>query len=232
MKLQWLGHSAFELIGNNGIKILIDPFINDNPSCNIPVRRLNPNVICVTHAHADHLGDTVEIAKNSNALVICNYEISRYLQNKGIQAIGLNFGAKISFDGVTIRMLEARHSSSYDFDMDMKYAGNAGSFLIDFEDSVKIFHAGDTGLFSDLKFVVGEIYNPDIALLPIGNIFTMNPEEAAIATSWIKPDKVIPMHYNTFPSIMQDTDMFRKLVKEKAPDCEALILNPMDSVEF
>ncbi|MBQ6218906.1 MAG: metal-dependent hydrolase [Methanosphaera sp.] len=232
MKLRWLGHSAFELVENNGINILIDPFIRDNPSCPIHVSSLNPDIICVTHAHSDHLGDTVEIAKNSNSIVICNYELSRYLQSKGIQAIGINCGAKLSFGGVTIRMLDAKHSSSYDFEMEIGYAGEAGSYLIEFENDLKVFHAGDTGLFSDLKFVVGEVYKPDIALLPIGNVFTMDPYEAAKATNWINPKVVIPMHYNSFPSIKQDANQFKKLIEKEAPNCETLIPDPLQVIEF
>ena len=128
-------------------------------------------------------------------------------------------------------MLDAKHSSSYDFEMDMNYAGRAGSFLFDFEE-IKVFHAGDTGLFSDLKFVVGEIYKPDIALLPIGNIFTMDLKEASIATKWINPKIVIPMHYNSFPSIKQDGNEFKKYVKKEAPQCETILLNPMEMKEF
>ena len=231
MKLRWLGHSAFELIGNDDMDILVDPFITENPSCPLSVDELNPDVICITHAHADHFGDTIEIAKNSDSLVVCNYEISHYLQMKGIKSIGINCGARLSFDNVNIRMLKAEHSSSYDFEMKMEYAGNAGSFLFEYKD-VKIFHAGDTGLFSDLKFVVGDVYKPDIALLPIGNIFTMDSHEAAIATRWINPKIVIPMHYNSFPSIKQDANQFKKLVKKEAPQCETIILNPLDIIEL
>ena len=232
MKLRWLGHSAFEFVSDEGIDILVDPFIRANPSCKIPIDDLNPDVICITHGHADHFGDAVEIARNSNSFVVCNYEISNYLQRKGIDAIGSNVGAVISLNGFNLRMLDARHSSSYDFEMDIGYAGNPCSFLFEFENGLKVFHAGDTALFSDLKFVVGDVYKPDVAILPIGNIFTMDPTEAAIAAGWINPKFVIPMHYNSFPSIKQDANQFRNLVKKESPNCETILLNPLEEIEL
>ncbi len=140
MKLTWLGHSAFELVSEKGVNILIDPFIRANPSCSLTVDDLNPDIICITHAHADHFGDAVEIARKTNCLVVSNYEISNYLQRKGVNALGINFGAVINIEGISIRMLEARHSSSYDFEMDIGYAGNPGSFLIEFENNLRVFH--------------------------------------------------------------------------------------------
>ena len=208
MKLRWLGHSAFEFVSDEGIDILVDPFIRANPSCKIPIDDLNPDVICITHGHADHFGDAVEIARNSNSFVVCNYEISNYLQRKGIDAIGINVGAVISLNGINLRMLDAKHSSSYDFEMDIGYAGNPCSFLFEFENCLKVFHAGDTGLF------------------------TMDPTQAAVAAKWISPKFVIPMHYNSFPSIKQDANQFRNLVKKESPNCETILLNPSQEIEL
>lgn len=229
MEIRWLAHSAFEIISQEGVKILIDPFISNNPACTIPVEEIDVDIICITHGHSDHFGDAMEIANKSGAIILTNHEISLFLNEQGIEAIGMNIGGSVSAKGIKFTMLDAKHSSSIDFTDEVLPGGCPTSFLITLEDGTKIFHAGDTGLFSDLEKVIGKLYKPDIAMVPIGDRFTMGPFEGALATMWLSPKMVIPMHYNTFPAIAQDPALFSNFVKQLAPEVEVLILNPLDS---
>lgn len=229
MEIRWLGHSAFEIISDEGVKILIDPFISNNPTCPIPVEDFEANIICITHGHSDHFGDAMEIANNTNATLVANHEISLFLGEQGFDCVGMNTGGTVSILGINITMLDARHSSSIDFTDEVRPGGDPGSFLITLEDGTKIFHAGDTGLFGDLETVVGNIFKPDIAMVPIGDRFTMNPFQAALASMWISPKAVIPMHYNTFPAIEQDPAVFSNFVYQLNPNIDVVIMNPLET---
>ncbi|MGL6298559.1 MAG: metal-dependent hydrolase, partial [Methanobacteriaceae archaeon] len=141
MKIKWLGHSAFEIITENDLKILIDPFISNNPVCQVPVEEFSPDLICISHGHADHFGDAMEIANLTNANVLANHEISLFLSKQGIESMGMNIGGTVDFQDIKITMLNAEHSSDIDFVEETTPGGSASSFLFTLENGLKIFHA-------------------------------------------------------------------------------------------
>ncbi|MDD5959393.1 metal-dependent hydrolase [Methanobrevibacter wolinii] len=231
MEIKWLGHSAFEIITSD-TTILIDPFISNNPVCSTPVEELNPDIICLTHGHSDHFGDLLELAEVNNPVVVTNAELAVFLQKQGIEAVSMNIGGSISVRDIRITMLDAKHSSDIDFvEENCIPGGSAASFLFTFEDGTKIYHAGDTGLYSDMENIIGRIYKPDVLMVPIGDKFTMGPFEGALATHWMSPKVVIPMHYNTFPAIEQDPVVFSNFVKQLNPSIDVVIMNPGETYE-
>jgi L-ascorbate metabolism protein UlaG (beta-lactamase superfamily) len=208
MRITYLGHAAF-LIEKDGKKILIDPFLSGNPKSNVNPSDIVADMILVTHGHADHLGDTIEIAKHCGAKVVSIYEIQQLLSENGIKdAIGMNIGGSVLIDDIKISMVPAIHSSSFDG----TYMGHPAGFVITFRDGTSIYHAGDTGLFGDMA-LIHDLYSPDIVMLPIGDVYTMGPKEAAKAVELLKPKIAIPMHYGTFPVLTGTPDEFKKLVK-------------------
>lgn len=230
MKIEYLGHSAFSIISEEGMKILIDPFISNNPACNKPVEELNPDIILVTHGHVDHFGDALEIANQSGATIIATHELATFVQKQGFNSIGMNIGGSISVNNlINITMTDAKHSSGIDFMEDIEEGGVAVGFVITLESGKKIYHAGDTGLFGDMKMVIGDIYQPDIALIPIGDKFTMGIEDAAVAAKWLQSRIVIPMHYNTFEEIQQDTELFARYVEDESIGTMTVALQPGES---
>lgn len=225
MEIRWLGHSAFQINYEN-LKILIDPFISNNPVCPVTVEEVDADIICVTHGHADHFGDTMEIANRTGAVIVSNHEHSVYLAKQGFETMGMNIGGTVKTHNTKITMVNSTHSSDMDFIEEIGAGGSSCGYILHMENGRKIYHSGDTGLFGDMKTVIGDIYKVDIALLPIGDRYTMGPFEASIAAEWINPEVLIPMHYNTFPVIEQDSEEFKEGIELKNKDMRVVILEP------
>lgn len=209
ISITWLGHSAFEVKVGSHV-LLIDPFITDNPVATVRADSLMPNFILVSHGHGDHLGDTVEIAKRTNATCIGMYELTSWLGAKGVlQVHGMNYGGKHQFAFGSVKITLAWHSSTMP---DGTTGGLPAGFILELEGK-KIYFAGDTALFSDMKLIGEE--GLDLAILPVGDNYTMGPEDSIKAINYLKPQRVIPCHYNTFPVIEIDTQQWVKSVNEK-----------------
>ena len=210
--ITWLGHSAFQLESPQGKIILIDPWL-DNPKAPSGAKNIPKiDLILVSHGHSDHLGNTVDIAKRTNARVLCIYEIYLYLQSKGVQtAQGMNKGGTMDVDGIKVLMTDARHSSGIDSDGGVIMGGEATGWIVEFENGFTIYHAGDTSVFGDMK-IIGELCRPDVAMLPIGDLYTMGPTQAAYAANLLKPRYIIGMHYGTFPALTGTPADLKKLL--------------------
>lgn len=227
LKITWLGHAAFLLEAEK--KLLIDPFISGNPKAPCTPEDLDPDIIAVTHGHRDHLGDTIAIGARTSCRVISIHEVANYIKSKGVFAEGMNKGGTIEVEGVTLTMTQALHSSSIDASGFSFDGGSPAGFVINIG-GCSIYHAGDTGVFGDMQ-LIGELYEPKIAFLPIGSRFTMGIKEAVKAVELIEPHIVVPMHYNTFDVIKQDPEEFRKAVESKV-DTKVIIMEPGESIEI
>ena len=225
MKVNYLGHSAFLIEGRN--RILVDPFLTGNPKASTTPDKVQCDIICVTHGHSDHLGDTVEIARRTGATVACIVEMSDYLEKCGVKSLGFNMGGPAKILDSSITLVPAFHSSSIGAPgLEFSAAMPVGVVI----DSGKVvYHAGDTCVFGDMK-LIGQMYKPELALLPIGGFFTMDPKQAAMAVDLIKPKVAVPMHYSTWPPIEQDPKEFERLVK-KSSKTKVVIMQPGESLE-
>src|SRR5690625_534962 len=202
MKAAYHGHSVVTLETEDGTKLLIDPFIKGHERCDLDVDTVEPDYILVTHAHEDHFGDTIEIAKRTGAQVITTVEIADYLASFDVDAHGMQPGGAHEFDFGKVKLTPAIHGSSLDIDGKPHTLGLASGLLIT-ADAQTVYHAGDTALFSDMQ-LIGDLTDIDLAFLPIGDNFTMGPEDASLAAKWLKAKKVVPVHYDTFPVIKQN----------------------------
>ena len=217
MRLTWLGHACFSLEGSR--TVLIDPFIPEGSLL------VEPDIVAVTHAHADHLGMTVQLKKKTVAI----NEVAKYLASKGIPAEPMNIGGSITVDGVGFTMTPALHSSWLEEEGMGFYGGTAAGFVITM-DGTTVYHAGDTALFSDMQ-LIRDLYRPDVALLPIGGRYTMGPEEAMVAARYVGAQLVIPMHYDTFPAIEQDVRRFKQAIERTTP-IRVRVLSPGEAIDI
>jgi L-ascorbate metabolism protein UlaG (beta-lactamase superfamily) len=225
MKITYLGHSAF-IFEDDSFKAIIDPFISGNSLSNINVDEIkNLTHIFVTHGHGDHLGDTVDLAKSNDALIITNAEISNYLNEQGLKTHSMHIGGRHKFDFGTVKLTPALHGSAISTEDGPVDGGNPCGFVIEVNNK-KIYHAGDTGLTMDMKLL--ELEHIDVAMLPIGGNFTMDIDDAVLATEFIKPELVIPMHYDTFPVIKADPKEF----EENNKTCKTKIMKIGETYEL
>lgn len=200
IKLTWLGHATFKLLTPGGKTVLIDPWVMGNPMCPDSQKKLKKiDVMLCTHAHFDHIGDAVELAKEHNPTVVGIYELCTWMQKKGAKQIApMNKGGTQTVGDMRVTMVHADHSCGIQDGDQILYGGEAVGYVIEFENGVRIYHAGDTAVFGDMR-IIHHLYNPTIAMLPIGDHFTMSPREAAYACELLCPKTVIPMHFGTFP---------------------------------
>ena len=240
VKVTYLGHAAFRIISPKGVVIYIDPFLSRNPKTPPEMKTVEKaDLILVTHGHGDHVGDTLAIAEKTNAKIVAIAELGRYLKSKGAKDVTrMNKGGTYTTRGIHITMVNALHSSSVTETEAVSsgqkkarivYAGDPAGFVIRLENGFSVYHAGDTAVFGDMK-IIGEIYKPELSLLPIGSHFTMDPTEATYAAKLIGSKYVIPMHYGTFPVLTGTPEVFLKLMAE-VPQTKVLVLKPGDTID-
>jgi L-ascorbate metabolism protein UlaG (beta-lactamase superfamily) len=223
IKLTWLGHATFRIETPSGKTILVDPWVMGNPMCpeaEKAVRKVD--VLLCTHGHGDHIGDAGEIAKKHNPIAVGIFELCAWLGKKGVKQISpMNKGGTQAVGDVQVTMVHADHSCGIQDGDQIIYGGEACGYVIEFSNGLKIYHAGDTNVFGDMR-IIHELYAPDIAMIPIGDHFTMGPREAAYACNLLQAKTVIPMHFGTFPALTGTPAALQKL----APGVEVVPMTP------
>ena len=224
-RMCWLGHACL-LIESDGFKVLVDPFLTGNPAAARKAEEVSADLILVSHGHGDHIGDTIAIAQRTGATVVANFEIAQWLQVQGLSKVhGQQHGGSHTFPCGRVKLTLAFHGSVLP---DGTYGGNPCGILLTCNDGKRIYDAADTGLFGDMKLIGEE--GIDLAVLPIGDNYTMGPEDAVRAVKMIQPKKVVPIHYNTWEVIAQDAEAWAGRVRRET-SAQAVVLKPGEWVE-
>jgi L-ascorbate metabolism protein UlaG (beta-lactamase superfamily) len=221
-RVRWLGHACL-LFESDGRNVLIDPFLTGNPKAAASADEVPADLILISHGHGDHVGDAVAIAKRTGATVLSNYEISEWLKapERGLTKVhGLQHGGGVTLDGLRVKLTLAFHGSALP---DGSNGGNPCGFLLTFPDGLKVYDAADTGLFGDMRLIGEE--GLDLAILPIGDYYTMGPDDALRAVAMLRPKRVLPIHYDTFPPIAQDAAAWADRVRRET-QAEPVVLKP------
>ncbi len=231
-RITYLGHSTFRFVTAGDEQILIDPFLTENPQTPDDLKRVGElDTMLITHGHFDHFSDVMPLQGQTGAATVSNFEIFSYLQRQGVEnAMPIQKGGTIQVGGIKVTATHAFHSSSITLDDGtVIYAGEPMGYVIEFESGFKVYHAGDTAVFGDMQ-LIGELYRPDVALLPIGDQVVMSPYEAAHATRLLGIQHVVPMHYGTFPFVPGTPEEFQEHVNELAPNTTVHVMKPGDDL--
>lgn len=226
--LTWHGHSCFTLRTDDGTVVLFDPWLDENPAADVRADDLERvDYVLVSHGHFDHFADCVKVAKKHGATVVSTFELVSFTQEQGVEkGHGMNIGGAFSFPFGKVKLTPALHTGSVAGDDDGTHTTDCSGFLVTLPGGTRLYHAGDTALIMDMQLLRGQV---DVALLPIGDNFTMGPEDAVRAVEFIQPKRVVPMHYNTFPVITQDPEVFREMVGDRA---QVEVMQPGGSIEI
>jgi L-ascorbate metabolism protein UlaG (beta-lactamase superfamily) len=231
IKVTWLGHATFLIETPGGKKVIIDPWVTGNPVTPADKKSFDRiDVILCTHGHSDHIGDAAELAKKHNPKVVGIYELCGWLQKHGAKQIApMNKGGAQQVGDIKVAMVNAFHSSGIEDGGSVVYGGEPCGYVIEFENGIKIYHAGDTCVFGDMA-IIHDLYQPDLAMLPIGDLFTMGPKQAAYACRLLKPKAVIPMHFGTFPMLTGTPEQFGGELKAASLSIELITMKPGETV--